>query len=402
MRAFGRVCSIVIMSCFLFYLGRNGALANEVPSLVSFNVAGPVVTVFDWKAQHCDRSDIPDASARAFRDSAGTLHLFAASNQARAFLGKSLDSLDHTCKVSYEAGHSQSPSAFDDEGWLESFFTLDGRDIVALISMDYHPGRHKLSCGTNKGAVGLCWYSAITLAKSLDGGITFLEDFNKSHVVVPPSDKFSSTSIQPDGAFVPSNIIEVRGSFFVLVSVSKTKDGRGGECLFRSNDIMNASSWEAWDGKAYAIRMESPYDRAESLSQAASGQKLCSPIRSLAAAPVRTLLKISKGGYLSVSLGSLPSNPHVQTVIAQTSEDLINWSQPVQVASLPIYRANGGEKGQVAFYYPSLIDPDSKSLSFDSIDGSVVYLFLTRITYGAGVDRDLVRIPLEVIYHPKS
>jgi len=398
----GRI-TIILMAGLALVMGEAGrAVASETPaSTVEFKVTGPVVTVYDWKTQRCEPSDVPDAAARAFRDTSGKIHLFAASDKARPFLGSSLDNLRHSCQVVYQGNRSNSLEKFDDEGWLESFFTQNGRDVIALVSMDYHPGRHKLPCLNDNAKSGRCWYSAITLAQSSDGGDTFLNSSSPGRVIVAPPMKFSMSFTRPEGAFVPSNIIHVGGSFFFLVSMSMTEGGKAGECLFRSDNIMDASSWRAWDGKSYSIHLEDPYkrhvDKAEFSSENITAQNLCEPVKSLAAAPVRTLLKLSKGGYLAVSVAAVTSNPNVPTVVAQTSQDLINWSRPVEVVSVPIYEANGGRKGRSAFYYPSLIDPNSKSPSFDSIDGSEVYLFLTRMTYGAGVDRDLVRIPLKIL-----
>ena len=44
----------------------------------------PAQAVFDSDAGSCDRMDIPDQSARAFRDASGQVHLFSTHFIARA------------------------------------------------------------------------------------------------------------------------------------------------------------------------------------------------------------------------------------------------------------------------------------------------------------------------------
>lgn len=384
--------SFCISSLFFILTCSSFAMAQ---SSVRFEVLGPPVSVYDWQAQHCSTSDVPDAAARAFRDASGKVHLFASSSEARQFVGSSLSNVEHSCSISYQADHSASPAAFDDEGWLESFFTANGRDVIALVSMDYHPGRHMLRCGDKNSDAGSCWYSAITLAISIDGGYSFSNELKSKRVVVAPDRKFDPIQTKPEGAFVPSNIVRSGQYLYFLASVSRTGSGHGGECLYRSAAAEGGERWDAWDGSKFSSISEDPYHQQSQ----GSPKALCAPVEGLSVLPVRTLLRLRNSAYLAVGVGQVTPGAK-KTIVAQTSNDLFHWQAPVEVADLPIYQANEGAPGEKAYYYPSLLDPNSKSLSFDTVDGDNLYLFLTQVTYGQGMHRNLVRVPVKIILEP--
>jgi hypothetical protein len=54
----------------------------------------------------------------------------------------------------------------------------------------------------------------------------------------------------------------------------------------------------------------------------------------------------------------------------------------------------------VMYAYPTLLDPGSASLSFETT-GKTAYLYYTRLNRGQGSpDRDLVRVPVEFFPQP--
>ena len=52
---------------------------------------GPTAAAFDTKREACDKTDNPDAAARAFRDYKGVIHLIASHSVTRAGLGPTLE-----------------------------------------------------------------------------------------------------------------------------------------------------------------------------------------------------------------------------------------------------------------------------------------------------------------------
>lgn len=79
------------------------------------------------------------------------------------------------------------------------------------------------------------------------------------------------------------------------------------------------------------------------------------------------------------------------------SPDLINWSTPSLVLDLPMQFAFTCSD-EAAYFYPSLLDPDSSSRNFENT-GDRAYLYLSKIYLDKcklGMRRDLVRIPVTI------
>jgi hypothetical protein len=132
---------------------------------------GSRVSVFDTSTESCELIDIPDAPARAFRDYLGTVHLVSSHYVLRASLGPTLDSVRHSCEVAYRSKHDPNPAHFDDATWLDSFYSVDGRTVVALGHMEYHGWEHPGMCST-RNYTAACWYNADTLHHPRTGAIT--------------------------------------------------------------------------------------------------------------------------------------------------------------------------------------------------------------------------------------
>ncbi len=216
--------------------------------------------VFHHASQACETWDIPDMAARAFRDADDKIHLVATHFVNRALVGPSFDSLRKACDPIYVAGNRKNPAEFDDQGWLESFYTPDGKTVYALTSMDYHPGRHREPCSA--GADG-CWYSAITWAVSRDGGARFQSPPAPQRFVAGSLNKFGSTQDHPVGAFVPSNIIFWEGYYYTMISFGGDGGQLAGECVFRTGDLSDPGAWRAWDGVGYNVAFASPYSEID-------------------------------------------------------------------------------------------------------------------------------------------
>src|SRR5262249_48095634 len=82
---------------------------NPFPDPV-LKVVGDEQVVFDWSKDQCEALDIPDLPARAFRDADGNVQLIAAHYINRRFIGPSLNSLKHDCKVVMQSPSLQDPS----------------------------------------------------------------------------------------------------------------------------------------------------------------------------------------------------------------------------------------------------------------------------------------------------
>lgn len=373
-----------------------------IPPVVSFSQSGAEETVFSHATSACESLDIPDDSAKAFRDSSGIVHLVASHYINRASTGSGLDTVTRDCHVIYQAGASSDPSDFNDLGWLESFYTLDGTNINAIVSMDYHPDRHNLPCGTSSATADDCWYSTLTNASSSDGGENFsAPTTGAGRFLAGAPYQFDSSHTTTVGALVPTNIVSAGTYYYAMISVASDQAQLGGECVIRTTDPSNPTLWRAWDGSGFNVSFADPYPTAPS----DPGSHVCTPVgNGTLYSPVRTLLKLSSGsGYIAIMLN--PSQKDVNgakqsSVVASSSTDLINWSSPVSVLDLPVYgnQSCATAPNQFAYYYPALLDPNSATLDFETI-GSAGYIYATKDQYCGGLNRDLVRYPVNITEH---
>jgi hypothetical protein len=169
------------------------------------------------------------------------------------------------------------------------------------------------------GVFEACWYNAVTLALSSDGGQSF------RHARPPPGNLVAALPYRykdgagPFGVFQPSNIVYKDGYYYSLVYTQRYRAQENGTCVMRTKSLADPTSWRAWNGDKFDVTFVNPY-RAE----VAAGDR-----------------------------------------------------DPV--------------------YYPSVLDPTSKSRNFETT-GRRPYLYFTRFHYRScnqTLDRDLVRLPIK-------
>jgi hypothetical protein len=370
------------------------------PPVLQFKPAGPMEVVFSHKRDACNSDDIPDEAAHAFRDAFGEVHLVASHHLNLAMTGPDLNHLHRVCNVLYAAGaHDAKPADFDDLGWIESFYTIDGKTIHGIVSMDYHPDRHNIACGTSPTDAHDCWYSALTQVDSTDGGKTFVAPPpGKKRFIAGAPYQFDPRHTAVTGALVPTQMVPWNGYIYALFWIAGGRDQRDGDCLVRTKNPGDPASWRAWDGRGFNAQFVDPYPTPP----ADPAAHTCTPVgEAKLRAPVRSLLFLPDNkGFVAVMLGDYKvNNKSVPAVIASTSTDLLHWSDPVPVIDVPIYKPGGCTTTPHAAVYsfPSVLDPDSPSLNFNTL-GTHGYVYLTRYFYCEGLNRDLVRFPVMVNY----
>lgn len=365
------------------------------PPELSVKQSGPIEIVFDHDKDACENWDIPDEGARAFRDFKGDVHLMDSGAENRDMIGKSLNSVKRTCAQTYRNSHSSDPSTFDNAGWLETFYTTDGKTIYALISHDYHPWVHKLPCAGKLKDTSHCWYSNITYAVSHDGGATYTSPpSGEPRFVAGSAHKFDPQHPGSVGAFVVSNIIQLKGWYYVFVSVGGAYEQVAGDCLMRTKTLDKPSSWRAWDGKDFSVQFADPYAR-----ELNPNQHVCRPVApTQLKGVVRSFMALKNDhGFLITMEGATTGEDgkRLATILASSSRDLIHWSDPIIVKTSPTYTEAQCTKNPSAFIYtyPSMLDPDSQSMNFNTV-GDKAYVYLTRFRGCHTFIRDLVRFPV--------
>ena len=235
------------------------AQAAPEPPLSSLTLVGPPTTVFKAGRDACDGADVPDASARAFRDASGAVALYGMHYRNRALRGPDLDHLKLDCHVVLDSGERSDPALYDDRSWITATWTEDGRAVAALLHHEYQADTHPGRCTAK--AYAACWYNTITAAASADGGRSFVRTSPPTVVAGAPFRQEVGQG-RHRGFFNPSNIFADGRWRYVFASTTgwdRPGDQEAGVCLFRTDDPADPSRWRAWTGTGFTAAFPDPY-----------------------------------------------------------------------------------------------------------------------------------------------
>jgi hypothetical protein len=373
----------------------HGDRLEEPSSLAPVRIAGDEQTVFIWERDRCEDDDIPDLPARAFRDAAGRVQLIAAHYINRRFIGPSLDRLSHPCRVTMDSGYDANPARFDDREWLAAPYTEDGRTVHALVHDEYQGNTHPDRCPS--GDYSSCWYNAITLAVSRDGGTTFRDARAPPRHLVAAMPYRYVPDAGPYGVFNPSNILQSEddGHYYTLVRAEQYQQQERGTCLLRTTRLHVPASWRAWDASGFTRVLASPYGEG----RASASDHTCEPVSPDEITTMHESLTYNTylAKYLLVGVaGDTIRGRVVWGIYYSVSDDLIRWSRRklIREVELP-WTFECGDSNPIL--YPSLIDHESPSRNFETT-GRQPYMYFTRFHYDncvQGLNRDLVRVRLQ-------
>jgi hypothetical protein len=372
----------------LSYEWLRGDETDPPSNLPPLALVGDEETVFDHTEDACSPIDITDAPARAFRDADGKVHLIASHYVTRALVGPSLDTVRHDCRRVMVSDLDGDPARFDDREWITAPYTTDGRTVHALVHNEYQGHQHPGACPS--GEYLKCWYNAITLAQSTDGGRTFTHAAPPRHLVATVPYRYEPDA-GPFGLFQPSNIVRKAGDgyYYALIRAEAYEAQRGGTCVMRTARLDVPGSWRAWGGSAYDVRFGDPYtSQPGGLCTPVSGPEITGMSDSLT---YNTYLE----KYVLVSTaGAQPAGGGVVWgAYYSTSDNLIDWTprRLIREAAL-VGPYQCGDPNPVGNF--SLLDPDSRSRNFETT-GRRPWLYFTRFHYKRcrnNLNRDLVRI----------
>jgi len=393
-RVLGRVLEIVLALLLLVVvpLAAGGTARAAVPS-PQVRVVGRPQVVFDWSASACETMNYPDLPVRGFRDYRGQTQLLLSHFDNFRLVGPSLDHLSVDCDPVMLSARSGRPQRFADRQWIGSIFTRDGRNVWALVHDEYQGNRHPGRCPS--GRYLRCWYNAITLARSTDGGRSY-------RAARPPRGLVASAPYRyrpdrgPRGVFTPSNIVDGAGGFKYALVRMRDPGGRRGTCLIRTRRVQRAAAWRAWEGAGFGGRFSDPYLGPQ------RRRTPCAPVAKGRIAEMAESLTYNEtlGRFLLVGLappgrGSIGAK--VRGIYFATSKDLVHWGERrllTRAVTKQTYRCGGPSP----LAYPSVVDPESSSRTF-ATSGPHPYLYYTQFRYSdcrMTANRDLVRVPLRV------
>ncbi|MBZ6075164.1 hypothetical protein [Microvirga puerhi] len=394
---FRRLLTLPAISLLAGSVLWTGALAETAERRnLTVLPTGPVETVFDWSRDACAKSNVPDASARAFKNADGEVRLTISHNGNRALVGPNLDAVRPDCGMLYQGRGSARLADFDDLSWIGGVYTRDGRTVYALAHTELRGERTPGQCPA--GRYSACLLNTITGLVSEDGGRHFKPQAKASPPVVAtlpygfPTDRNSRV-----GYANPSNIIERDDWYYAFIFADGYRDQRRGNCLIRTNNLDDPASWRAWDGKDFTVTFIDPFRNG----QVDPGSHVCAPVApNVIGRLVGGIVKIRDTNTVVAVFGDKrrgPDGREIEGIYSSASSDLVNWTRPSLVTEVQLLWDKSCDETE-AFFYPSLIDPDARTFSFEDF-GHKGYLYLTRyqltsckVTW----DRDLVRIPVEV------
>jgi hypothetical protein len=370
-------------------------ILSELTEAESVEITGSEEIVFDWSEDACEPADIPDTPARAFKDAKGRVQLIASHYVNRRMIGPDLDHVAHDCSVIMSSHHDPDPARFDDREWIHSTYTPDGKTVFALVHDEYQGHTHPGQCPS--GEYFSCWYNAVTLAVSTDGGTSFHHTPPSPHLVASIPYRYAPGS-GPVGLFQPSNIIRnpADGYFYVLLRAQRYQAQRQGTCVMRTTDLTNPRSWRAWDGIGFNVRFIDPYLEPNERPQ----DHICQPVSynqiQLMVESLTFNTYLDSFLLVGTAVETKPGGETTSGIYYSTSDDLIHWTPRRlirEVESRSTYEC--GKSDPVA--YPSVLDPESTSRNFETT-GRRAYLYFTRYNHKAcreTLDRDLIRVPIE-------
>jgi hypothetical protein len=357
-------------------------------------IAGEREIVFDWTVDRCEDNDIPDLPARAFRDAEGQTQLLAGHYTVYRSLGPDLDHVTRDCAAVMRSDFEADPALYNDHEWIAGVHTEDGQTIYAVLHNEYQGHTHAGQCPS--GDYFNCWYNALTLAVSTDGGASYAD------AAPPPGHLVATLPYQYEGAAGPYGIFEgsniIKGADGLYYQFIRIDDYRSPEqwiCLMRTDTLADPRAWMAWDGEGFNLPFVNPYQQAFDDPR----EHLCAPISPHEIGTMHE--SITYNTYLDryVLVGTTAdtiNGREVWGIFYAFSTDLIHWSHRQLLLETELtWTYQTGDDDPVA--YPTLLDPDSPSRNYETTDQRA-YLYLTQFNYQAGqmtLDRDLIRVPVQ-------
>ncbi|KAB1076016.1 hypothetical protein [Methylobacterium planeticum] len=373
------------------------ARAAPEPPLSSLTLVGPPTPIFRASRDACDGADVPDASARAFREPGGAVALFGMHYRNRALRGPDLDHLRLDCAIVLESGEKSDPALYDDRSWITATWTEDGRAVAALLHHEYQANEHPGRCRAKTYMA--CWYNTLTAAASADGGRSFTRASPPAVMAAAPFRQEVDQG-RHRGFFNPSNIVAQGRYRYVLASTTGWErpgsDQAGGVCLFRTETPADPTSWRAWTGTGFTAAFPDPYRAG------APRPATCKPVAPFPTPVGAVVRHRGSGAFIAVFMAKAADAFPQPGFYWTSSRDLLTWDTPrLLLAGPTLYDDPCGAAGGL-IAYPSLLDPAAEGRNFDDVGDRALLTYVTLRNEGCDItsDRDLVRRPLAIRVWP--
>ncbi len=356
-------------------------LPAEAQPIVGGFLHEPPIILYDGIVKSCDASDGLDAPARAFRDQNGNIHLFASNQTNRQSVGRNLTHMNRSCDKAFAGSRNSDPEAYDDQGWLTSFYTFDGLHVDALVHNEFEGYLRPGSC-TVKGPPA-CWEISLGAVHSDDGGYSFQRVSGPERVVAAYPFGFNSRSTTFDGYMNPTNVVRKGKLYYVFFGLKDPVNGISGTSAMATNDPHDPKSWRGWDGSGFTISF------LHSAKESTTDLKSHNPHLIGTADTLFGVGSISRYERCACYVAAMRydrfhkpvSSALFDGIYISSSYNLITWSRPQLLLSDDERRKQTGNPNQVD-YYPALLDPESNDRNFTTISDHP-FLTTVLITHGS-------------------
>ncbi|MFH1804519.1 MAG: hypothetical protein ABID63_06490 [Pseudomonadota bacterium] len=386
---------LFLAGCSVILAVVGAVFADDHPaSALELSVAGDETIVFDTVTDACDNSHLPDAPARAFRNDAGKMVLFAPNFRNRAFVGDDLDSLQKDCRSRFMAAGKADPGMLDDRTWLHAIYTDDGKNVYAFASASFMPYRHAMKCRAGDRRTD-CWINGLVTLKSTDSGQSFqYQAAPPHHAPFPPPETYRDDRNNPPSYVTATNIVRWQGYLYSIVWRREATWQESRNCLVRAAED-DPSSWQIWDGQEFrdAARLTDAGWQVIATD--------CARIAPYGVTSIRGLIHHEgTNSFIAVyqHRRKIDGGGSERGIYYSTSDDLIDWSMPKQLMAADLKPDAG--PGDPYISYPSLMDQDSTDRMFGTMDDDASLLFVRFRPVREGgkwtMTRQLVRVMVRI------
>jgi len=393
------------------------ACSDQAPctSFPCVRPAGDPVDV--WAAvdtlHKCDIIDVPDIPARAFVDNKNVTQMIVGSTSYHHMSGPSILEQTRECATSWNLTGDPDPAKFSANEFLDSPIVFEDGTVVALVHTEY-PGNVYNDTGPQAPmctgpAYPHCWTVTIGLAISQDGGMTWQHARPPPHHLVAAVPYKYNQSQLAYGWGDPSNILKHPSDGLYYAAIwNRNQVGlqSPGICMMRTANLMDPSSWRAWDGKDYTVSFVSPY----AIEPGTEAKHICTvtnlPAGSAVPIPGKPQGCAPAGlvwsEYLRKFVVTLGCGSKFQWAY---SDDLIKWSEPQELYNPHTDISNASIKKVVlGMNYPNFMDPTAPAAfgdrNFYTI-GQTPYLYWASMGHSPYSDgRHLWATPMK--FHKSS
>lgn len=335
-------------------------------------------------------------------------------------IGPSLDEVKHDCTTmifnySGPTGYLPEASSFSSHEWLYAPYVVqptapgENGTLYMLQHNEFHGWEHAPSlCNATRMVDGRCWYNSVGLSVSHDGGRHI------RHVAPPPQHLVAASPDEyvpdnsPYGVFSPSQIVTFEGWLYSFPRCTSKDGSTSGVCIMRvqEKDLDDPKAWRFWRGggdEGFTGEFTDPYTQKGGAMPATipfgGGPPWNSPSQPVPRwLPKQRLFVMT--GYANMPAGHGPGGHFGYSVAKQPWGP---WSslRPMEGVDFnPAKDAGSAIRG----LYPSLLDPNSPSLNYDTIVGDTAYVYWVQGRNKTAVEpcpdmaRDLWRQKVRIVF----